>query len=48
MSFMIKNDTCLDEYNEVWDKIKTALNSIKISEHACLWWKIHKSQGKRI
>ena len=22
MSFMVKNDMCLDKYNEIWDKIK--------------------------
>ena len=42
MSFMIKNDV-LDKYNEIWDKIKNTLN--KISQRACLWWKMHKSQG---
>ena len=26
MSFMVKNDNVLDEYNEIWDKIKEKLN----------------------
>ena len=26
MSFMIKNDMCLDKYNEIWGKIKEKLN----------------------
>ena len=26
MSLMIKNDMCLDKYNEIWDKIKETLN----------------------
>ena len=25
-SFIIKDDTCLDKYNEIWDKIKEKLN----------------------
>ena len=27
MSFMVKNDNVLDEYNEIWDKIKKKLNT---------------------
>ena len=41
MSFVIKDDSVLDKYNEVWDKIKETLN---IKFHR----KIHKSQTKRI
>ena len=26
MSFLIKDDVCLDKYNEIWDKIKETLN----------------------
>ena len=26
MSFLIKDDMCLDKYNEIWDKIKETLN----------------------
>ena len=26
MSFMIKNDMCLDKYNEIWNKVKRTLN----------------------
>ena len=26
MSFLIKDDMCLDNYNEIWDKIKETLN----------------------
>ena len=26
MSFLIKNDMCLNEYSEIWDKIKETLN----------------------
>ena len=26
MSFVIKNDMCLDKYNEIWNKIKNTLN----------------------
>ena len=26
MSFMVKNPNVLDEYNEIWDKIKEKLN----------------------
>ena len=28
MSFMVKNDNVLDEYNEIWDKIKKKLTTI--------------------
>ena len=27
MSFVIKDDMCLDKYNEIWHKIKNKLNS---------------------
>ena len=46
MSFVIKDEDVLDENIKIWDKIKGKLN--KILWHACLWWKIHKSQSKRI
>ena len=26
MSFVIKDDMCLDKYSEIWDKIKDTLN----------------------
>ena len=26
MSFLIKDDMCLNKYNEIWDKIKETLN----------------------
>ena len=26
MSFVIKDDICLDKYSEIWDKIKDTLN----------------------
>ena len=46
MSFMVKNDMHLDKYKwnlrQNWKKVKH-----KISQHACLWWKIHKSQSKK-
>ena len=34
MSFVIKDDDVLDEYNKIWDKIKGKLN--KILRHTCL------------
>ena len=37
MSFVIKDDDVLDKYNILYT---TDLN--KISQHACLWWKVHK------
>ena len=27
MPFMVKNDDVLDKYNEIWDKVKEALNT---------------------
>ena len=39
--FVIKDDYVLDKYNGRDTKHK-------ISQHAFLWWKIHKNQSKRI
>ena len=35
MSFMIKDDSVLTKYNEIWNKIKKTVKH-KISQHACL------------
>ena len=47
MALVIKNDDVLNKYNEIWDKINETV-SIRFHGHVCLWWKIHKSQSKRV
>ena len=47
MFFAIKDDDVLDEYNEIWEKIKKKIN-IKFCSMPIYNEKIHKSQGKTI
>ena len=46
MSFLIKDDMCLDKYNEIWDKIKRRLGVTFHSEP--VYDKKYISQSKRI
>ena len=47
MSFFIRDNEVLDEYNETWDKVKEKLN-IKFHSKPIFDKKIHKNQSKRI
>ena len=47
MFFAIKDDDVLDEYNEIWEKIKKKIN-IKFCSMPIYNEKIYKSQGKTI
>ena len=49
MSFMVKNDNVLDEYNEIWDKIKEKLNikfhSMPVYDETYIKAKVRKFDG---
>ena len=47
MSFLIKDDMCLDKHNKIWDKVKEILN-VKFYSMPVYDKKIHKSESKRI
>ena len=46
MSLMIKNDMCLDKYNEIWNKIKNTLNikfhSMPVYDEKCIKAKVRE------
>ena len=50
MSFMVKNDNVLDEYNEIWDKIKEKLNikfhSMPVYDETYIKAKVRKFDNK--
>ena len=49
MSFMVKNDMCLDKYNQIWDKIKEKLNikfhSMPVYEEKYIKAKVREFDG---
>ena len=47
MSFFIRDNEVLDEFNETWDKAKEKLNT-KFHSKSIFDKKIHKNQSKRI
>ena len=46
MSFVIKDDMCLNKYNETWDKIKSTLN-IKFHSMPVYDEKYIKAKGRK-
>ena len=49
MSFVIKDDMCLNKYNEIWDKIKKTLNikfcSLPVYDEKCIKAKVREFNG---
>ena len=49
MSFVIKDDICLDKYSEIWDKIKDTLNikfnSMPVQDEKYLKAKVREFNG---
>ena len=49
MSFVIKDDMCLDKYNNIWDKIKRKLNikfhSMPVYDEKCMKAKVREFNG---
>ena len=49
MSFIIKDDMCLNKYNEIWDKIKNILNikfhSLPVCDEKCIKAKVREFNG---
>ena len=49
MSFIIKDDSVLDRYNEIWNKIKKTLNikfhSIPVYDEKCIQAKVREFNG---
>ena len=50
MSFMIKDISILDKYNDIWDKIKEKLNikfhSMPVYDHTYIKVKVREFDGK--
>ena len=49
MSFMIKNDICLDKYNEIWNNVERTLNikfhSMPVYDEKCIKAKVKEFNG---
>ena len=49
MSFLIKDDMCMDKYNEIWDKINEILNmkfhSMSVYDEKCIKAKVREFNG---